>query len=283
MSQKTKKQEKSKKEPQIDGENPSIEPDEILPPEQEAVPPSAKTPRKTSSKDVVPYDPQQAYMRELKAHPPITREEEHELAILYKEKGDLDAAYKLVVSNLRLVMMIARQYQKAARSLMDLVQEGNIGLMEAVKNFDPYKGTRFPSYAVYWVRAYIIRYIIANWRMVKIGTTQAQRKLFFNLHKEREKLEQEGFYPAPKLLAARLDVKESEVIEMQQRLSGSDLSVDAPLGSDGDEGGSMHSFLPTPELSPEELIGENQVQKRMIEAFSEFKDCLLYTSPSPRD
>ena len=123
--------------------------------------------------------------------------------------------------------MIAREYQRATRNLLDLIQEGNIGLMEAVKKFDPYRGIRFPSYAVWWIRAYIIRYLMNNWRMVKLGTTQAQRKLFFNLQKEKERLEAEGIVPGPKLIAQRLDVKESEVIEMEQRLSSRDLSVDA--------------------------------------------------------
>ena len=130
--------------------------------------------------------------------------------------------------------MIAREYQRSFRNLLDLVQEGNIGLMEAVKNFDPYRGVRFPSYAVWWIRAYIIRYIMNNWRMVKLGTTQAQRKLFFNLQKEKDRLEREGFVAGPKLIAERLDVKETEVIEMEQRLGASDLSVDTPLG-DGED------------------------------------------------
>src|SRR5262249_24676063 len=137
---------------------------------------------------------------------------------------DVDAAYKLVTGNLRLVVMIAREYQRATRNLLDLIQEGNIGLMEAVKKFDPYRGIRFPSYAVWWVRAYIIRYLINNWRLVKLGTTQAQRKLFFNLQREKERLEAEGFSPAPKLIAQNLGVKEEEVVEMEKRMSGRDMS-----------------------------------------------------------
>ena len=111
----------------------------------------------------------------------------------WREHGDRAAAARLVTANLRLVVMIAREYQRAFQNLLDLVQEGNIGLMEAVKNFDPYRGVRFPSYAVWWIRAYIIRYIMNNWRLVKLGTTQAQRKLFFNLQQEKERLEREGF------------------------------------------------------------------------------------------
>src|SRR5213079_3248104 len=120
-------------------------------------------------------------------------ERAHALALRWREQGDRQAAWKLVTSNLRLVVLVAREYQRALHNLLDLIQEGNVGLLEAVKNFDPYRGIRFPSYAVWWIRAYIIRYIMNNWRMVKVGTTQAQRKLFFNLQKERERLEREGF------------------------------------------------------------------------------------------
>src|SRR5207249_8461462 len=167
----------------------------------------------------------------------------HRLAVQYKETGDVDAAYQLVTANLRLVVLIAREYQRAFQNLLDLVQEGNIGLMEAVKKFDPYRGVRFPSYAVWWIRAYIIRFIMNNFRMVKVGTTQAQRRLFFNLQKEKQRLEAEGFEITPKLIARRLDVKPSEVIEMEQRMSGRDLSVDSPIGAD--EEGTMLDLLPS--------------------------------------
>jgi RNA polymerase sigma-32 factor len=187
---------------------------------------------KERAKALVPYDPLQRYLAEIRRFPLLSREEEHKLAVQYKEFGDLEAAYKLVTGNLRLVVMIAREYQKAFKNLLDLIQEGNMGVMEAVKNFDPYRGVRFPSYAVWWIRAYIIRYIMSDWRMVKIGTTQAQRKLFFNLQKEKEKLEAEGIIPGPKLLAQRLNVKEDEVVEMEQRLASRDLSVDVPIGND---------------------------------------------------
>src|SRR3989449_3990807 len=183
------------------------------------------------SKALVAFDPLQRYLAEIRRFPLLSREEEHRLAVEYKEYGNVEAAYKLVTSNLRLVVMIAREYQKAFKSLLDLIQEGNMGLMEAVKNFDPYRGVRFPSYAVWWVRAYMIRYIMNDWRMVKIGTTQAQRKLFFNLQKEKEKIEAQGFRPEPKLLAQRMGVKESEVREMQERMGQSELSLDQPTGT----------------------------------------------------
>ena len=168
----------------------------------------------SSSKDkaLVPFEPLQRYLAEIRRFRVLSREEEHALAVEYKEFGNIEAAYKLVTANLRLVVMIAREYQKSFKNLLDLIQEGNMGLMEAVKNFDPYRGVRFPSYAVWWIRAYMIRYIMNDWRMVKIGTTQAQRKLFFNLQKEKDRIEAEGLVVGPKLLAQRLNVKEDEVV-----------------------------------------------------------------------
>jgi RNA polymerase sigma-32 factor len=166
--------------------------------EQERAEDTVETVELEAETALVPTDSLSRYMSELRRYPLLSPEEEHELAVQYKEYGDVQAAYRLVTANLRLVVMIARSYQRAFQNLLDLVQEGNVGLMEAVRNFDPYRGVRFPSYAVWWVRAYIIRYIMNNWRMVKIGTTQAQRKLFFNLERERKRLESEGFSPAPK-------------------------------------------------------------------------------------
>ncbi|HTD27386.1 MAG TPA: sigma-70 family RNA polymerase sigma factor, partial [Candidatus Elarobacter sp.] len=124
---------------------------------------------------LVPADALQRYLSEIRRIPLLSREEEHELAVRWHEHEDRQAAWRLVTANLRLVVMIAREYQRAFHNLLDLVQEGNVGLLEAVKNFDPYRGIRFPSYAVWWIRAYIIRYIMNNWRLVKVGTTQAQR------------------------------------------------------------------------------------------------------------
>ena len=149
------------------------------------------------------YNPLDMYLREVQRIPHLSKEEEKSLALQYYENKDVVAARTLIQSNLWLVIKIARDYQNAAKNLLDLIQEGNIGLMEAVKNFDPFREVRFPSYAVWWIKAYIVRYLIANFRMVKLGTTQAQRKLFFNLKKEKEKLEREGLFPAPKLLAEK--------------------------------------------------------------------------------
>ena len=187
------------------------------------------------------------------------------------EEGDRQAAWKLVTSNLRLVVLVAREYQRALHNLLDLVQEGNVGLLEAIKNFDPYRGIRFPSYAVWWIRAYIIRYIMNNWRMVKVGTTQAQRKLFFNLQKERERLEREGFSPAPKLIAQRLDVKEKEVIEMEQRLAARDISVNAPLEPGEDT--TLLDFLPS-SAQTADAVADEEYHRLVREKAEEFKRTL---------
>jgi RNA polymerase sigma-32 factor len=212
------------------------------------------------------------YLTEIRRYPLLSREEEHRLAVEYKEYNNIEAAFRLVTSNLRLVVMIAREYQRALSNLLDLIQEGNIGLMEAVKNFDPYRGVRFPSYAVWWIRAYIIRYIMNNWRMVKIGTTQAQRKLFFNLQKEKERLETEGFTPGPRLLAQRLDVKEAEVVEMEQRLSSRDLSTDVPIGDDEER--TLLSVLPDNTQTPEESLADKEYRDALKEKMERFAEAL---------
>lgn len=228
-----------------------------------------------SGRDIVPYDPLEAYLREIRSYPRLNREEELALAERYHHNKDLEAAYRLVTSNLWLVVKIARDYQRAARSALDLIQEGNIGLMEAVKNFDPYRGVRFPSYAVWWIRAYMVRFLIANWRLVKIGTTQAQRKLFFNLKKEKEKLEREGFYPSPALLAEKLQVKESEVIEMEQRLGASDVSVDAPIQQAANEGeANWLSVLPSEARNPEEILEDRRNQQFIAASLKDFSGTL---------
>ena len=256
----------------------TVEPIEVLEPEIDAETeplavddtvsaPLAPEPEVDTSA-LAPYDSLQRYLTEIRRYPLLSREEEHRIAVRYKEEQDIDAAYRLVTANLRLVVMIAREYQRAFTNLLDLIQEGNVGLMEAVKKFDPYRGIRFPSYAVWWIRAYIIRYIMNNWRMVKIGTTQAQRKLFFNLQKERDRLEAEGFTVGPKLLAQRLDVKESEIVEMEQRLSGRDLSVDAP--TDPGEDTTMLDYLPNKAPNTEEAVGDAETREVISRKVREF-------------
>lgn len=224
------------------------------------------------SDSLVPYSALDAYLAEIRKLSPLSREEEQEAALEYIKTKSPEAAKKLVFGSLWLVVKIARDYERVARNVLDLIQEGNIGLMEAVQNFDPYRGVRFPSYAVWWIRAYIIRYIIANWRLVKIGTTQAQRKLFFNLKKESERLEREGIYPSTKLLADRLNVKEGEVIEMSQRLGGPDVSVDAPMQDESDA--SLLSVLPSGDESAEDVMAKKELHEALTGAIEAFKEGL---------
>ncbi len=229
--------------------------------------------RRSVPKDaLVPYNPLDAYLAEIRRFAPLSREDEHQAAVEYHKTKSPEAAYKLVSGNLWLAVKIARDYERVARNVLDLIQEGNIGLMEAVKNFDPYRGVRFPSYAVWWIRAYIIRYIIANWRLVKIGTTQAQRKLFFNLKKESDRLEREGIFPSPKLLAERLNVREGDVIEMSQRLGGSDVSIDAPLQDDSDS--NLLSLLPSDRESVEDTMAKREFHGALKESVFEFESSL---------
>ena len=173
-----------------------------------------------------------AYLHELRRYPLMTREEEHEVAVEFSKTAEQRLAARLITANLRLVVKIAQEYRRAHRNILDLIQEGNIGLIHAVQKYDPYRGVKLSSYASWWIRAYILKFILANWRLVKVGTTQAQRKLFFNLRKEREKLEKQGFEVEAKHLAAALDVTEQEVIEMERRLNASETSLDAPMRSD---------------------------------------------------
>ncbi len=222
---------------------------------------------------LVAYDPLQMYLLELSRYRLLTREEERELAIRYREKNDQAAAHKLVVSNLRLVVKIAMDFHRYwMKNLLDLIQEGNVGLMQAVRKFDPYKGIKFSYYASFWIKAYILKFIMENWKLVKIGTTQAQRKLFFNLAKEKERLLSLGYDPEPKLLAERLDVKKDEVIEMGQRLGGWEVSIDAPVREDSKQ--DYSSFLPSPEIDLDEQISSKERRELLKQKLDEYRSTL---------
>ncbi|WP_437647052.1 RNA polymerase factor sigma-32 [Sorangium sp. So ce362] len=175
-------------------------------------------------------DPLQAYLREVQRHPLLTPDEEKELTVKYTKTQDVATAARLVTANLRLVVKLAYEYRRAYKNIMDLIQEGNIGLMQAVKRYDPYRGVKLSSYAAWWIRAYILRFILNNWRLVKLGTTQAQRKLFFNLNKEKARLSAMGIEPTAAEIAKRLSVEEKEVVDMDRRLSSGEASLDAPVG-----------------------------------------------------
>ncbi len=215
-----------------------------------------------------------AYMSELRHHAPITREEEHELAVRWTEEGDVEAAKQLVVSNLRLVVKIAMEYRRAWTNTLDLIQEGNVGLMEAVQRFDPYKGVKLSSYAVYWIRAYILKYILDNMRSVRLGTTRASRKLFFRLNKEKRELERLGYDLEPRLIAERLDVSEDDVIDMEARLSRPDLSFDAPLRSDEGDGMTFGDRIAAPGISSEAAVGSRELREVFLGKVAAFAESL---------
>jgi len=213
------------------------------------------------------------YLQEINQHRLLTREETEALAIRFNETQDPEAAYELVTANLRLVVKVAMDFQKYwMQNFLDLIQEGNVGLVQAVKKFDPYRGVKFSYYAAYWIRAYILKFIMDNWRLVKIGTTQAQRKLFFSLNKEKKLLESQGFKPEIKLLAERLGVKESEVIEMSQRMDNWDVSLESPVREDSDD--EQKNFLPDVSPSVEELVADIEIKERMAEILDKLQDIL---------
>jgi RNA polymerase sigma-32 factor len=219
---------------------------------------------------LVKYDPLQRYLREIRYYKLLTREEEKEYARKVQDTGDPDAAYVLVTSNLRLVVKIALEFQRVwMQNLLDLIQEGNIGLMQAVKKFDPYKNVKFSYYASFWIKAYILKFIMDNWRLVKIGTTQGQRKLFFKLKKEKQKLLDEGFDPKPKLLSARLGVSEREIVDMDQRLDGWDVSLDAPLKNDSDT--ERMDFLSIEAESVEDRVAKKEIEALLHDKIAEFR------------
>lgn len=218
--------------------------------------------------------PLQLYLREISKYPLLNPEEEFELAQRQFDEGDITAAHRLVTSNLRLVVKIANDFRQAQTNLLDLIQEGNYGLMQAVKKFNPYKGVKLSSYAAWWIRAYILKYIMDNKSQVKIGTTAAQRKLFFKLRKEADRLLAEYDRVDPKLLAERLDVKESDVIEMQKRLSGGDVSLDAPINADEDDGATRGSMMAGDTATAEEILAENQIRTVFAGHLKEFRETL---------
>jgi RNA polymerase sigma-32 factor len=223
-----------------------------------------------SEKSLVKFDPLQRYLSEISNYNLLTREQERELGIRVREHGDKQAALTLVTSNLRLVVKIALEFQRVwMQNLLDLIQEGNIGLMQAVKKFDPYKNVKFSYYASFWIKAYILKFIMDNWRLVKIGTTQGQRKLFFKLKKEKQKLIDDGFDPKPKLLSERLGVSEREIVDMDQRLDGWDVSLDAPLKDDSDT--ERIEFLSTNTESIEDQVSKKEIEVLLHNKIAEFR------------
>lgn len=206
------------------------------------------------------------YLKEINRFPLLKPEEELFLARKVRDTGDTEAAFRLISSHLRLVVRIAMDFQRRwMQNVLDLVQEGNVGLVRAVNKFDPEKGIKFSYYATFWIKAYILKFIMDNWRLVKIGTTQTQRKLFYNLNRERQQLIAQGYDPDTATLAERLNVTEEQIIDMEQRLDASDMSLDAPI-SDTDIGGSTRmDYLPALGPGIEEILSNNEISHMVRE------------------
>ncbi len=221
------------------------------------------------------FDPFAAYMREVQRHPVMTPEQTHDLAVKFVQTQDAGTAAALVTANLRLVVKIAYEYRRAYKNIMDLIQEGNIGLMQAVKRYDPYRGVKLSSYAAWWIRAYILRFILNNWRLVKLGTTQAQRKLFFNLRKKRAELQAMGIDPTDAEIAKRLNVPESDVTEMDQRLSASEKSLDAPVGDAEGRAIAKVDLMPSAGDGPEALMADGELQALLKDKLDDFRKTLI--------
>jgi RNA polymerase sigma-32 factor len=220
-------------------------------------------------------DPLQAYMREVQRHPLLSSDEEHKLAVEYVKGGqNRDVAARLVTANLRLVVKIAYEYRRAYRNMMDLVQEGNIGLMQAVKRYDPYRGVKLSSYAAWWIRAYMLRFILNNWRLVKVGTTQAQRKLFFNLNKEKARLTAMGIEPSHAEIAKRLNVAESEVTEMDRRLARADASLDATVNEADGRSTTRLELMPSSSATPDQIAEGSEFSELLQAQLEQFRKTL---------
>ncbi|HYK92378.1 MAG TPA: sigma-70 family RNA polymerase sigma factor [Acidobacteriota bacterium] len=226
-------------------------------------------PAPVDSTRLAPYDPLRRYLLEISRFSPLSRDEEHRLASQYRQTGDREAAYRLVTSNLKLVVKIALIYHKIYRNLLDLIQEGNIGLIQAVKRFDPSRGTRLTTYAAWWIKAYILKFLLDNARMVKVGTTNTRRKILMHLNSEKRELEAKGITPTRQLLAQNLGVEEGEILEVEQAMAGPDISLDSPVGSDdGDR--SYVDTLHLMEESVDEKIAQGEFRALLEKKFKDF-------------
>ena len=204
----------------------------------------------------------ESYLSSVHAIPILTKEQEQELALKLYEEDDLDAARQLVIHHLRFVVHIARSYQGYGLPLGDIIQEGNVGLMKAVDKYDPHRGVKLVSFAVHWIKAEIHEYILKNWRLVKIATTKAQRKLFFNLRSKKKSLDWLTKEEAEKI-ANDLNVEVKDVLHMENRLSSNDSSFDAPAptGSDDDEIMSPSQYLEDKTYDPEIIVANEQADQ----------------------
>lgn len=228
-------------------------------------------------RSLVRVDPLRQFLAEVQRYPLLTDQEERDLALQYRATGDVEAARRLVTSHLRLVVKIAMEYRSAYFNLLDLIQEGNVGLMIAVKKFDPDKGARLSYYATWWIRSYILKYILENFRLIKIGTTKAQRRLFYRLVQEKRRIEMMGFEANAQLIAGRLGVTARDVDEMTQRIGHSELSLDAPIGHES-KSASLSDFIADNDVPIDEKLAQHELRDVFKEKLEEFIKLL-----KPRD
>ncbi|HKQ60179.1 MAG TPA: sigma-70 family RNA polymerase sigma factor [Candidatus Polarisedimenticolaceae bacterium] len=238
--------------------------------EQQELDPAVSTQAlEPAGRGLVRYDPFRRYVAEVSKFPPLTREAEVELARRYRDTGDRQALFRLVSANLMLVVRTALSFRRAARNLLDLIQEGNIGLMQALERFDPELGVRLPTYAAHWIRAYMVKYLLDNVRLVRVGTTNARRKLLRHLRREKQRLEQAGFEVGPRLLAEHFDVSEQDVKDVQAALESRDVSLDAPLGQDDTRPRS--ELMADARASVEDDVARHELQARTEAALGRFR------------
>lgn len=228
-----------------------------------------------SSRDLKTLDTLQLYIKEINRYDLLSPEEEQKLTKELVETGDIEIAKKLVRANLRLVVKIALEYRHAYQNVLDLIQEGNIGLMKAVSKFDPSKGAKLSYYSSWWIRSYILKFILDNFRLVKIGTTAEQKKLFYNLMKEKERLLQLGLEPDVKLLSENLGVSEKAVIEMDSRLSssGGEVSLDKEISDEGG-GHTLLDIIPAEGESIDDRLASEQSLKILQDNLQNFLSTL---------
>ena len=225
-------------------------------------------------------DSLKAYLALLLKFPLLSLEEEREITRLVYEDHDPCSAERLALSNLKLVVKISMGYNNMYHDILDLIQEGNVGLLHAIKKYNPYKGTKFSTYAQFWIRAYMMKFIMDTWSIVKLGTTQGQRKLFYRLNKERRRLEQLGLYPATRIIAQNLQVKEEEVKEMETGLAFNDVYLESPVSDEGSD--TMMDLLADDE-DVEYVVTEKEKQNvlaKIIKTFTatlnEKEECVLH-------
>ncbi|MBI2822007.1 MAG: sigma-70 family RNA polymerase sigma factor [Acidobacteria bacterium] len=223
-------------------------------------------------KQLVRMDPLRRYLMEISRYEPLTAGEEQRLAHLFRHNADPEIGMRLVTANLRLVVRIAMLYHRVYSNVMDLIQEGNVGLIQAVKHYDPDKGTRLPTYASYWIKAFIIKFILDNYRIVRVGTTNDRRKLLFNLRREKEQLRLQGFDPTPQLLAERLDVSEADVIEVETAINSADVSLEDPI--QGESELRVMDRLASAEVMIDDQIAQGELRRILNDKLAAFAETL---------